>query len=170
MFIILFLFSTLYGQGLIENPDFLAWETASVGDKAVYLSTIGENGTEVYSVNSYTLISKNQNEVNIEMAISRKVAGRWINVPATKIKHLKKVPRTEVFPKTFKNGGCGDEDVSVPAGNFNCHWTETFVKNGELETKKIVFKNKNVPGGVVKTITWYFKPLVSIHMSELVGM
>ncbi len=162
-------------EEMVENPNYKAWAKFKTGASVKYKSVMDAGAAKTESEIVYSLVELTPEKAVVEMKGSTMIMGNKMDMPATKMEHPAKLPKTDPSvvagnPTATPDAKAKESDgeIAVPAGKMKCHIIEATVKIGEVEAKSVVYMNDEVPGGLVKSVSETDKPMKSSTIVELV--
>lgn len=133
----------------VDNPQYLHWSQFKEGTAVTLKNTIKQ--PEMSMETKMTMTLKTLDDTRAVITISTDMMG----MQQTQEQIIPAKIEEEQIPENNPDAEVttGEETVTVPAGTFECKWTQVeMVQDGQKVVSK-VWSNETVPGGMVKNET-----------------
>jgi len=146
---------------MVDNPQYASWASFEVGAMVKMKSiTLDADGAQLAeTITTRTLTSLDDERAIVTMQTTIIAAGMEMEQAAMEVEILAQIPAVSLDPNVEVSPEVeqGAETIEIPAGTFECQFTETTVTvtvNGQEYTSvTTVWTNDQVPGGQVKMVS-----------------
>jgi hypothetical protein len=139
-----------YAQDMVDNPAYKAWASFKAGAmvKTEMATAAGEMKTQIEQTQTLKEVTADKAVVEVKMTMV--IAGNKTEMPAKNMDIPAKVEKGKVGPKPDAEVKEGDEEIEVAGKKFKCKWTETKMKQGEMNITSKVWITTEIPGSMAK--------------------
>jgi hypothetical protein len=139
-----------YAEDMVDNPAYKAWASFKAGAmvKTEMTTAAGEMKTQIEQ--TQTLKEVTAEKAVVEFKMTMVIAGNKTEMPAKNMDIPAKVEKGKVGPKPDAEVKEGEEEIEVAGKKMKCKWTETKMKQGEMNITSKVWITTEIPGSMAK--------------------
>lgn len=142
-------FCTAARAEMVANPQYDMWKDAGVGTSVTFVIKAEAMGMAQEITTVSTMVSKDADKIVVENKMKQTMMGQSMDMPPQKTDVPAQIDKAN--PQYMDPAASiADEEITVPAGKFNCKVYEKIHEEGGNKTKMKAWLSKDVPGGMVK--------------------